>query len=84
MPHYTRSGLKISGNRSYGFMNPHLKFLALIINSKCLKLSIKHGGGSVMMLHSNHCCWGLVLKSVSLAMASFLSITMIPKTLPMQ
>ena len=116
-----KTGQKISGKMSFGVMNPNFEIFGSHrrqyvrrrpgerYNSECLQPSIKHGGGSVMVLgcvsassagdivkidgimnaekyrqlllhHALHCHLG----SVSLAMASYFSMTMIPNTLLMQ
>lgn len=54
MPNYTRTGLKFTGNRTYGLMN-NLKSKLSICRSEiqqrynCVQPSLKHGGGSVII-----------------------------------
>lgn len=71
MQNYTRTGLKIVGNRSYKVINPYT-FISMYggaqesYNSECLQSSAKHGGGAVM--------FG----------AAFQPVVSISSTLPMQ
>lgn len=55
MPNYTRTGLKLTGNGTYGVMNLNVKFKLSICRREiqqrynCVQPSIKHGGGSAII-----------------------------------
>lgn len=60
MPNHTRTGLSISGKRSYNTLNKNVTFLVQIIislygagqerdNTECLQASVKYAGDAVMI-----------------------------------